>query len=682
MEEIIRQAEQLRQQIRHHEYLYFVKNSPEISDFEFDKLLLQLKKLESGHPEIITPDSPTQRIGETLTSFNAVKHRVKMLSIDNSYSAGDIMDWLARLEKLAGRSIFPVVAELKIDGVSGSFSYNQGSLTAAATRGNGVEGDLITGNAKTIRSLPLTINSHLDMDLRGEIYIQRSSLDQINQQRIEQNEEPFKNCRNLTSGTVKSLDPSVAAERKLQVMIYGIAQALELGFKSHSQALLFLQEQGFKLNHRWQVCKNSDEIMAFIKQIEEERRAFDFDIDGVVLKVDDLALQDELQTTSKAPRWAIAYKYPQERAMTKLLQVEWQTGRSQLTPVAHLEPVQLGGTTVSRASLHNIDQIREKDIRVGDTVIVEKAGYIIPYIVAPVTEKRNGSETPVAAPANCPVCGAALITIAEEPGETSTQIRCENLLCRGVIARRIIHFITQMEIENFGPQLVERLLENSIIKTVEDITRLSKDTLAALDRMGEKSAAKIVKNIADAADKPLGRLISALGISNVGTVISESIADKYEQSLSAFLAASDSELISIFGIEKKVAGNIVEFLAAAENKELLNTLQQWWKGPSAEMLAKMKTADTLSGKAFVVTGEAAVPRRLIENCIKRYGGQIKSSVSPKTDFLLIGSGESADFTSSKKTKALQLSIPVIDEYKLCEILGITIEKLKDSGNDK
>lgn len=676
MEEIIRQAQELKKQIRYHEHLYFVKNTPEISDFEFDQLLQKLKELEAKYPEIITADSPTQRIGETLTSFNTVEHRVKMLSIDNSYSAGDIIDWLSRIEKLAGRSVFPIVAELKIDGVSGSFSYNHGHLVAAATRGNGMEGDLITGNAKTIRSLPLSINSQLDMDLRGEIYIQRSTLDQINQQRIEQNEEPFKNCRNLTSGTVKSLDPSVASERKLQVMIYGIAQARELGFKYHSQALAFLQEEGFRLNHRWQVCNNSEEIMTFINQIEEERRSFDFDIDGVVLKVDDLTLQDELQTTSKAPRWAIAYKYPQERAMAKLLQVEWQTGRSQLTPVAHLEPVQLGGTTVSRASLHNIDQIREKDIRIGDTVIVEKAGYIIPYIVAPVTEKRNGSETPVSPPENCPVCGSALIIISEEQGETSTQIRCENQLCRGVVARRIIHFITQMEIENFGPQLVERLLENGIIKNVEDITGLTKETLAGLDRMGEKSAAKIVKNIADAAEKPLGKLISALGISNVGAVISESIAKEFNQSLSAFLAAKDSELTAIFGIEKKVAGNIIEFLAAPENQAMLNSLQSWWKGPSAEMLAKMQTADTLAGKSFVVTGEAAVPRRLIEDCIKRYGGQIKTSVSPKTSFLLIGSGEGEDFTSSKKTKALQLKIPVIDENKLCEMLGITIENLK------
>lgn len=674
---MITRIEELRRLIRHHEHCYFVLAAPEISDREFDELMAELQSLERLHPELITPDSPTQRVGEAVTSFNTVRHRVPMMSIENSYSSSDVVDWLSRLEKAAGTNVFPVVCELKIDGVSGSFTYRNGRLQSCATRGNGIEGDIVTENARTIRSLPLALESHLDMDIRGEIYTPRSMLESLNQQRTAAGEEPFKNCRNLTAGTIKSLDPSVAAQRGLQIMVYGIAQAAELGFKHHSEVLEFLAAQGFKLNQAWQRCNSCEEITAFIEQIAARRNQFDFDIDGIVIKIDSLALQAELGSTNKAPRWAIAYKYPQERATSKLIRVEWQTGRSQLTPVAHIEPVELGGTTVSRASLHNIDQIREKDIRLGDLVTVEKAGYIIPYIVAPVLEKRNGSEQVIEPPTHCPSCLQPL-QISYDASST-TQVRCENPACQGVLARRIIHFITQLEIENFGPQLVDQLIEKEQVQNVEDILNLSRQQLTALERMGEKSADKIVSGIENAARQPLAKLISALGINNVGAVVSEKIAAWHRQSFAAFLDATAEDLVKIDGIKDKVAGNIVEYLKNPDSQRLVAALKTWWKGPDSDQLAQMSAGSQLAGKTFVVTGEASLPRRQIEEQIKKYGGNVKSSVSPRTDFLLIGSQESASFVSNKKNRALELKIPIIDEFELARMLEMKIEDGKFTG---
>lgn len=677
--EVRKKLDGLRNLIRRHEHLYFVEANPEITDGEFDRLMQQLKDLEAAYPDLITPDSPTQRVGESVTSFNSVKHRVPMMSIENSYSAGDINDWLTRCEKLLGRSPFPVVAELKIDGVSGTFHYRDGALQSGATRGNGIEGDLITGNVKTIRSLPLKIDSALDMDVRGEIYTPRQVLEKLNKARIDNGEEPFKNCRNLTAGTIKSLDPSVAAGRGLQTMTYGIAQAFELGFKSHSEVMDFLGKLGFKVNAAWQLCRSAEEIGKFIEDIARRRSEFDFDIDGIVIKIDNLAWQLELGSTAKAPRWVIAYKYPQERAVSQLLNVEWQIGRSQLTPVAYLEPVELGGTTVSRASLHNLDQIREKDIRIGDRVVVEKAGYIIPYIVEALPDQRTGSELAIKPPEHCPTCAEKIYVGRGDEDETATIVRCQNPACRGVIARRIIHFITQMEIENFGPQLVDRLLEAGVIKKVEDILTLDALTLAGIERMGEKSATKIVGNLAAAKAKPLFRLISALGISNVGIVVSEKIAQRFNQSFDSFLTAELQALTEVEGIKERVARCIIDFLGDQQNHSFIDALKNWWHGPSAEELASQKAGDQLNGRAFVVTGEAVVPRRKIEELIKAHGGQIKSSVSPKTDYLLIGSLEGDDYVSTKKTKALQHKVPIIDEFKLAEMLGISFETIKNQG---
>jgi DNA ligase (NAD+) len=489
--------------------------------------------------------------------------------------------------------------------------------------------------------------------------------------------EPFKNCRNLTAGTIKSLDPAIAAERGLQVMVYGIAQAQELGFKSHSQSLDFLEQQGFKLNYAYKVCNSSDEVKAFIDRINEERKSFDFDIDGIVLKVDNLAIQEELGLTSKAPRWAIAYKYPQETAVTRLLSVSWQVGRSQLTPVAHLDPVQLGGTTVSRASLHNIDQIKEKDIRQGDFVVVEKAGYIIPYIVKSLADKRDGSEIEINPPRQCPSCGGPVKVT--ESQDNSTAIVCENKDCQGVAERKIQHFITQMEIENIGPQLVRQLLETDLITSFEDVLNLDADQLMELERIGEKSAKKIYQNIQKAKKAPLARVIAALGISNVGIVVAEKIAEFFDQSLEKFVVADKDSLIQIEGISDKVANNITAYCASEKGQASIESIKKWWQGPDKQAQQNSDKSDILAGKNFVVTGEASVPRKKLEKLIKECGGTVKSSVSTKTDFLLIGSGESDDFNSSKKRQALKLNKSIISEFDLFKMVGTNLETIKTDG---
>ena len=437
----------------------------------------------------------------------------------------------------------------------------------------------------------------------------------------------------------------------------------------------FLKDQGFKLNQEIQICTSVEDVKAFIDRIDVERNNFQFDSDGVVLKIDDLDKQEELGTTAKAPRWVIAYKFPQPRAKSKLLKVEWRVGRSRITPVAWIEPVELCGTTVSRASLHNIDQIKEKDIRLGDYLLVEKAAYIIPYVVGSVKEERTGAEIEIEIPEFCPVCGGKTTTTKDDE-DGSTIVRCDNENCFGVKARKTTHFITQLEIENFGPQLVDRLLENKVINQPEDILKLTETELASIDRMGIKSASKIISNIKKASEKPLFRLISAFGISNVGPVVSENIAKTVHQSLDEFLAVTSEKLKNIDGVQEKIANNIIDFINNPNNQAFISTIKEWWHGPKQSELDAQQNNNSLEGKSFVVTGEAIVPRRKLEELIKSSGGQTKSSVSVKTDYLVIGSLENDGFVSTKKSKAIELGKPIINEFELCKMIGTDIENIK------
>ncbi|MBF0501231.1 MAG: NAD-dependent DNA ligase LigA [Candidatus Riflebacteria bacterium] len=662
MQELKKRIDELCRLIRRHEYAYYVEAAPIVSDGEFDALMTELRNIENAHPELVTATSPTRRVGGIATSFEIVTHRVPMMSLENAYSTTDLADWITRMRKLAGDRVFPVVAELKIDGVSASITYRDGAFIAAATRGDGINGDLVTGNIRTVRTLPLTIESRLDMDLRGEIFLPRSRLHAINQERIETGEELFKNCRNLAAGTLKSLDPKIPAERGLQLFVYGIAQALDLGFKRHSEVLAFLTTQGFMVNSPHRVCNTLEEINTWLEEVARLRSTLDFDIDGVVLKVDDLATQQELGDTAKAPRWAIAYKFAQEQRKTRLLHVAWQVGRSQMTPVAHLDPVELGGTTVSRASLHNLDQIREKDIRIGDHVIIEKAGYIIPYVVKACFEERSGVETEISVPSSCPACeGPVEIIRKADEIDTGTIVRCANNKCQGTLVRRLTHFISQLEIENIGPKLVERLVKSGRISQPTDFFRLTREDLFMVERMGEKLADKLLGNIGRASEVQLSRLISALGIPNVGTVAAEDMATHFG-SLEAFRAATIEKLLEIHGVGEKVAGDVITFISDERHRSLLDDLSHFWKGPSQN--TESRPAQIFHGMTFVITGSATQPRGNLERFVKDRGGRISSSVSSKTSVLVIGSLEGPEYVSEKKSKAIELGIRIIDEHAL------------------
>ncbi|HNV69512.1 MAG TPA: NAD-dependent DNA ligase LigA [Candidatus Ozemobacteraceae bacterium] len=659
--------DELRRTIARHERLYYVEAAPEVSDAEFDRLMNELKALEAAYPHLVTADSPTQRVGGAVTGFHPVTHRVPMMSLDNAYSLGDLHDWVQRMQKLASRPVFPLVAELKIDGVSLSLHYAQGRLQAAATRGDGTSGDLVTENVRTIRSLPLHIDSSLDIDVRGEVYVPRAQLLEINRERLAQGEDPFKNCRNLAAGTLKSLDPAVAAARKLRVLTYGIAQARDCGFASHSETLDFLRQQHLPVNHPVRLCHSVDEIDAFVQEIDSAKETLEFDIDGIVLKVDDLALQLELGATAKAPRWAMAYKFAHQQAVSRLEAVVWQVGRAQITPVAHLQPVELGGTTVSRASLHNLDQIREKDIRIGDQVVVEKAGFIIPYIVRALPEQRTGDEREIAPPEHCPSCGqpthieTAAISASRE---TATVVSCPNPGCQGVLSRRLVHFVTQLEIENIGPSLIDRLIQGGFLAEIPDLFRLRREELLQVERMGDKLAEKILASIDKARRAPLAALIDGLGIPNVGTKVARSLAQQF-RSFEALQSATAEQLSQIEGISDKISTAVTTFFGTADHHSWIQDLQKEWRGP--ETTETVQAPQTLVGKTFVLTGEATVPRRELEILIEQHGGRCSSSVSPKTTYLLIGSLEPPEYTSAKKTKAEKLGIPIINEFDLRNI---------------
>lgn len=665
MSDIKKEIDELRQKIIHHERLYFVEMSPEISDSEFDALTRKLKSLEEAHPEYITADSPTRRVGGIANSFSTVGHRVPMMSLDNTYSIAEIKDWLVRVEKLAGSNFYPIAIEWKIDGVSASVTFKNGKYESAATRGDGNIGDSVSDNVKTIRSLPLKIQSDFDMDLRGEIFLKQTRLVELNEAQIKNGEEPFKNCRNLAAGTLKNLDPQIVSHRNLSIFFYGIAQARELGFQTHKEVIDFLRKNGFTVNPNFWLCHNIEEIEKTLKEMELARQSLDYDTDGAVLKVNDLQLQNELGNTNKAPRWAIAFKFAQEQAITRLENVIWQVGRAQITPVAVLEPVDLGGTTVSRASLHNLDQIREKDIRIGDRVRVEKAGYIIPYVVEALHHMRVGTEKEIVPPTSCPACDYSPLTLSSDNPEAQGAVTlfCPNPTCRGVLARRIIYFVSQLDVENIGPSLIERLISAGFLSEVTDVFTLTLENLLMVERMGKKLGEKIIRNLETAKTAPLSKFIAALGIPNVGKVVAEDLANRF-RSFSNFRNADFNELKSLYGIGEKLAECIVSFFADPKNSLWLGELEKIMVTEIPE-----DTGDLLMGKVFVITGEATLPRREIEDLVKKNGGKVTSSVSPKTSFLIIGSKEPETYSSSKKKRAQELKVPIIDEIRLKETLG-------------
>jgi len=662
-------AAELREAIRRHEHLYYVLSRPEISDREFDALDRELRDLEAAHPELVTPDSPTQRVGGApLSEFPSVTHREPMLSLENTYSEDEVREFEARVRRQLGDIPLSYVAEPKIDGLSLSVTYENGVLTRAVTRGDGKIGDDVTANARTIRSLPLALAAPADggaipdlIEVRGEVYLPRSVFTRLNEERVRNDEEPFVNPRNAASGAMKQLDPRQVRGRGLELFLYALARTSGDEPKTHSAALALLRSLGLRTNPEIRSCASIEDALAQCGVLREKRHALDYDIDGVVIKVDSLSLQRELGSTSKFPRWAIAYKFPAERATTRLLNIDVQVGRTgKLTPVAHLEPVFVGGTTVSRATLHNAEEIARKDIRVGDLVVVERGGEVIPKIVEVVLAERPDSARPFVMPGSCPVCGTHVAAI---PGEVD--LRCPNASCKAQIEERIKHYARRqaMDIEGLGDKLVAALVEAGTVKNIADLYHLDASGLAQLERMGDKSAKNLVDSIAKSREAGLQRLLFGLGIRFVGERAAELLSRRFG-SMEALQAASAEEIDAVPEIGEAVVASVREWFEAEQNQELVARLRE--AGVRLDAISGgPEEARTLEGLQFVLTGVLqAMDRNEAKRRIERRGGRVTSSVSSKTDYIVAG-----DDAGSKLEKGKALGVKILDEAGLLALLS-------------
>lgn len=660
---------ELREAIRRHEHLYYVLSKPEIPDREFDALDRELRDLEAAHPELITPDSPTQRVGGApLSEFPSVTHKEPMLSLENTYSEDEVREFEERIRRQLGDTALSYVAEPKIDGLSLSVTYENGALVRAVTRGDGKTGDDVTLNARTIRSLPLTLAAPADgrgipelLEVRGEVYLPRSVFTRLNEERARNDEEPFVNPRNAAAGAMKQLDPRQVAERGLELFLYALARTSGDEPRTQSAALALLQSLGLRTNPEIRTCASIDEALAQCAALREKRHALDYDIDGVVVKVDSLSLQRELGATSKFPRWAIAYKFPAERATTRLLDIDVQVGRTgKLTPVAHLEPVFVGGTTVSRATLHNAEEIARKDIRVGDLVVVERGGEVIPKIVEVVLDARPRSARPFAMPASCPVCGTHVASIAGE-----IDLRCPNASCKAQIEERIKHYARRqaMDIEGLGDKLVAALVQMGAVKDIADLYGLEPAALARLERMGEKSAANLVSSIDQSRTAGLQRLLFGLGIRFVGERAAELLSRRFG-SMEALARATAEEIDAIPEIGDAVVAAVREWFDAPQNQDLVERLRRAGVRLTA-VAGGPEEARTLEGLQFVLTGVLrSMDRNEAKRRIEGRGGRVTSTVSSKTDFIVAG-----EDAGSKLDKGRALGIKALDEAGLLAILG-------------
>lgn len=662
-QDIKKGLEKLRDEIRRHDHLYYVLNKPRISDGEYDALYRKLKDTELSHPELITPDSPTQRVGAPpVKAFGVVRHIAPMLSMDNTYSSEEIREFDERVRKnLRGAQQPEYVVELKFDGVSISLIYENGVWARGATRGDGVEGDDVLGNLKTIRSIPLSLRGEGKkaaklIEVRGEIYMTKSEFDELNREKGKSGEELFANPRNAAAGSLKLLDSKIVAKRHLSIYVYGVGHYEGMDFKTHLEVLEYLKDAGFRINPNYVLCKTIEEVIEYCESWEKKRDDLEYEIDGMVLKVNNLAQRETIGVTSKSPRWAIAYKFPAESALTEIKDIIIQVGRTgAITPVAILKPVHLSGTTVSRATLHNFDEISRLDARIGDKVYVEKSGEIIPKILSVAKEKRTGKEKPFPLPVKCPACGSKLVR-----EEAEVAIRCENAGCSAQIKERVLHFAARsaMDIENMGGAIVNQLVDKAMIKDYGDIYNLKFDDIKGLDRMAERSASNLVDAIEKSKANELHRLIFGLGIRHVGEHAAWILADHFG-SIEKIKDASIDELIAIHAIGPVMAESIYNFFHTKENLDILSKLKDaGLKVSGAQALAK---GGKLEGKNIVITGTLkSFTRPEAEELIRRMGGNASSGVGKNTDFVIAG-----DEPGSKLDKARALGIKILteDEFK-------------------
>jgi DNA ligase (NAD+) len=660
MSSIAQRAEELRKQINHHNYLYYVEARPEISDREFDRLLDELKQIEAAHPELVTPDSPTLRVGgQPIEGFATVVHRQSMLSIDNTYNAGELREFDRRVRKLLGGEAVTYVVELKIDGVAISLAYEDGKFTVGATRGDGERGDDVTHNLRTIPEVPLRLRSTKPpalLEVRGEVYMTREELARINKERKARNLEVFANPRNSTAGTLKLLDPRLCAQRRLRLFTYALGEVQGVDPRMHQQALDLLRTFGFPVNPHIQAMDSIDTVIEYCNSWEKKRHDLPYETDGLVIKVDDFGQRRRLGFTSKFPRWVVAYKFPAEQAQTRLLAIEVQVGKTgTLTPVAHLEPVKLAGTTVRRASLHNADEIARKDIRIGDVVTVEKAGEIIPYVVRAETAERTGQERIFQFPDKCPVCGSPVKRDAE-----GAFFRCTGLDCAAQLKERLLFFAHRnaMRIEGLGDALAEQLVESGLVRSLPDLYRLTRVQLLELERIGKKSADNLLAQIDASKERGPARVLTGLGIRMVGESVAELLASEFG-TIDNLLQATPERLAQIEGIGPERAESIHRFFQSERGRKTVEDLRAVGVKLEGQARARPASGADLTGKTFVVTGTLAqYSREELEELIKKHGGKATASVSKNTDYVVAG-----EKAGSKLEKARALGVTVLTEQE-------------------
>ncbi|MBV1608583.1 NAD-dependent DNA ligase LigA [Listeria monocytogenes] len=645
-------------------YDYYVIDNPTVEDAEYDQKMQELLKIEEAHPEWVTPESPSKRVGgEVLEGFKKVAHDTPMLSLANAFNQEDLADFDRRIRDKVGDDI-AYMCELKIDGLAVSLQYENGKYKQGATRGDGTIGEDITANLRTIRSIPMKLQKDYSIEVRGEAFMPKRSFQKLNEIREEEGQMLFANPRNAAAGSLRQLDTKIAASRNLDIFLYAVADFGEMGVETHSAGLDMLETLGLKVNKERRLCNSLEEVYAYIEEWTEKRAGLAYDIDGIVLKLNNLEQQRQMGNTVKSPRWSIAYKFPAEEVPTKLLDIELNVGRTGvITPTAVLEPVRVAGTTVSRASLHNEDLITEKDIRIGDTVLIKKAGDIIPEVIKSITEKRSGSEEPFHMPKNCPACDSELVRLEEE-----VALRCINPKCPAQIKEGLIHFVSRnaMNIDGLGEKVIIQLFSQHLIKDVADLFFLSKEKLLELERMGEKSVTNLLASIQASKQNSLEKLLFGLGIRHVGAKAAKSLAIHFD-TMDNLKVADKETLTSINDIGEKMADSIVTYFANEEVHDLLEELKRagvnmTYTGPKLEDMSEEELV--FAGKTVVLTGKLEkLTRNDAKALIESLGGNVSGSVSKKTDVVVAGSD-----AGSKLAKAEKLAIPIWSEEDLIEYL--------------
>jgi DNA ligase (NAD+) len=667
-EDVKKRVAELRQALHRHNHLYYVLDEPEISDAEYDRLMQELTSLEMAYPEIVEPDSPTQRVGAPpLASFESVAHTIPMLSLENAFDEEEVLSFDKRVRRyLKTDSPLLYTAEPKLDGVAVEMVYEKGRLVEASTRGDGYIGELITLNIRTIKTVPLVILNTIAvavpsrLEVRGEVFIPVEAFRQLNEERLDKGEPLFANPRNAAAGSLRQLDSRVTARRPLEIFCYGVGVVTDIEFTSHWEILQALKTLGCRVNPDTKPQATLEEIIAYYRDLLDRRHEFPYEMDGMVVKVDDLTLQKRLGEKSRSPRWAVAHKFPATQETTRLLKIDVQVGRTgALTPVAHLKPVSVGGATVSRATLHNEDEINKKDVRIGDTVLIQRAGDVIPEVVKVITTKRTGVEEPFQMPALCPVCSSHVLRLEDEAAW-----RCVNANCPAQVKERIKHFASKraFDMDGLGDKLVGQLVDKGLLTSYSDLFFLDKATLAGLERMAQKSAQNLMDAIDGSKEISFGRFIYALGIRHVGEHIAHVLARRFK-SLGALMSASDEDLIAIDEIGPQVSHSVRAFFDNPENQRNIERMIE--EAGVTFATEKAMAEEPLAGKTIVLTGALeSMTRAEVKARIEAMGGNVSSSVSRKTTYVVAGKDP-----GSKLDKAKELGITVLDEEEFAELLS-------------